>query len=139
MPQPTAQDVHIDEILTDLAVAYIQDQNLYISTKVFPIVPVAKQSNKWVVWNKNDWFRDEAQKRADATESAGSGFNLSTDSYFADVWAFHKDLGSQARRNQDAGINLERATVNFVTQRILLRQEIQWVTDFFTTGVWGTD
>lgn len=139
MPQPTSQDVHIDEVLTDLAVAFIQDTRLYIATKVFPIVSVAKQSNKYIIWTKNDWFRDEAQKRADATESAGSGFNLSTDSYFADVWAFHKDVGSQARRNQDSGVNLERATVNFVTQRMLLRQELQWVTDFFTTGIWATD
>lgn len=139
MPQPALQDVHIDEVLTDLAVAYIQDQDLYIATKVFPIITVAKQSNKYIVWDKNDWFRDEAQKRTDSTESAGSGFRLSQDSYFCDVWAFHKDLGSQVRRNQDAGLNLEQATVNFVTQRILLRQEIQWVTDFFTTGVWATD
>lgn len=139
MPQPALQDVHIDETLTQFAVAFIQDTNLYIATKVFPIVRVDKQSNRYIIWNKNDWFRDEAQKRTDSTESAGSGFRLSSDTYFADVWAFHKDLGSQVRANQDAGLNLEQAAVRFVTQRILLRQELQWVTDYFTTGVWATD
>ena len=137
--QPAPQDVHIDQALTNLAIAYIQRQDIYIASKVFPIVPVDKQSDKYWIFNKNDWYRDEAQKRADSTESAGSGFTLSQDSYFADVWAFHKDLGAQTAHNADAGLKLETASVEFVTQRLLLRQEIQWVNDFFTTGVWGTD
>jgi hypothetical protein len=139
MPQPASQDVHIDEVLTDLAISYMQSQEVYIATKVFPVITVDKQSNKYITWDKNDWLRDEAEKRADATESVGSGFRFSQDSYFADVWAFHKDVGSQAKANSDTWINLESASVRFVTRKILLRMEIQWFTDFFTSGVWGTD
>lgn len=137
--QPAIQDVHVDAALTNLSIAYIQRQDVYIAAKVFPIIPVAKQSNKYYIFTKNDWFRDEARKRADNTESAGSGYNLSTDSYFADVWAFHKDVGAQLKANADAQVQTERGAVEFVTQRLLLRQEIQWVSDFFTTSVWGTD
>jgi len=137
--QPAQQDVHIDQALTNLSIAYVQRQDVYIARKVFPTLQTDKQSDKYYIFNKNDWFRDEAKKRADNTESAGSGFRLSTDSFFSDVWAFHKDIGFQARRNADAQVNLERASVEFVTQRLLLRQELQFVTDFFTTSVWGTD
>lgn len=137
--QPALQDVHIDTALTNIAIAFTQDQSQYIFSKVFPILPVDHQSNKYWVWPKNEWLRDEAKKRADSSESAGSGFTLSQDSYFADVWAFHKDLGSQVRANADGGLNLESAAVRFVASRLLLRQEIQWATDFFTTGIWGTD
>jgi hypothetical protein len=137
--QPTQSDVHYDEVLTNISIAYIQDQTNFIATKVFPVITVAKQSDKYVVWDKNDWFRDEARKRADSTESAGSGFSLSRDSYFCDVYAIHKDLGAQTKQNQDAGLSLEETSVQFVTHRILLRQEIQWVSDYFTTSVWGTD
>lgn len=137
--QPALQDVHIDQALTNLSIAYVQRQDVYISTKIFPIIPVGKQSDKYWIFNKNDWFRDEAKKRADSTESAGSGFTLSTDSYFADVWAFHKDVGAQTRKNADAQVQLERSAVEFVTQRLLLRQEIQWAADFFVTGVWTGD
>lgn len=139
MPQPASQDVHIDEVLTDLAISYMQSQDVYIATKVFPIITVDKQSNKYIVWDKNDWFRDEAERRADATESVGSGYRFSQDSYFAHVYAIHKDVGSQARANADAWINLEQGAIRFVARKILLRQEIQFFTDFFTTGVWGTD
>lgn len=139
MPQPAVQDVHIDEVLTDFGISYMQSQDVYLATKVFPIIRVTKQSNKYIIWERNDWLRDEVEKRADATESVGSGYRFSQDSYFADVWAFHKDVGSQARRNQDSFVNLDQGASQFITRKMLIRMEIQWVTDFFTTGVWGSD
>lgn len=140
MPQPTSQDVHLDQALTNMSVAYIQMSDHFIASKVFPVVRVPKQSGKYWSYTKADWFRDEAEKRADATESAGSGYGVSsTNTYFCDVYAFHKDIGSQARANEDAPLNNERDATQFVTQRMMLRSEIQWVTDYFSTGVWGTE
>lgn len=135
----TASDVHADAILSNLSVAYIQDQTKYIFNKVFPVVPVGKQSDRYYVFPREAWLRDEAQKRADNTESVGSGYSLSEDSYFAEVWAFHRDLGSQMRANADDQLRLEENATRFVTSRLLLRAEVQWATDYFTTGVWGTD
>lgn len=137
--QPTQSDVHIDAVLTNISVAYIQNAANFVAGRVFPMVPVQKQSDKYFIYTKNDWFRDEAKKRADSTESEGSGYNLSTDNYFADVWAFHKDVGSQVRANSDAPLNPDRDATEFVTQRLMLREEIQWATDYFGTGIWGTD
>lgn len=139
MPQPTQNAVHVDAILTNISTAYMQQAKNFIATRVFPIVPVSKQSDKFFTYTKNDWFRDEAQRRADATESAGGGYNLSTDSYQADVYAFHKDIGDQTRANADAPINVDREAVEFVTSRLLLKMETQFVANYFTTSVWGTD
>ena len=139
MPQPTSNQVHVDAILTNISVAYMQMAENFIATKVFPVVPVSKQSDKFFKYTKNDWFRDEAQRRADATESAGGGYNLSTDSYQADVYAFHKDIGDQTRANADAPINVDREAAEFVTGRMLLKMETEFVSNFFTTSVWGTD
>jgi hypothetical protein len=139
MPQPTQNQVHVDAILTNISVAYLQKQDNFIASKVFPIVPVSKQSDKFFTYTKNDWFRDEAQRRADATESAGGGYSLSTDTYQADVWAFHKDIGDQTRANADAPINVDREATEFVTSRIALKMETQFVSSYFTSGVWATD
>lgn len=139
MPQPTSSQVHVDAILTNISVAYMQQASNFIATRVFPVVPVSKQSDKFYTYTKNDWFRDEAQRRADATESAGGGYNLSTDSYQCDVYAFHKDIGDQTRANADAPINVDREAVEFVTSRLLLKMETQFVSNYFTTGVWATD
>lgn len=139
MPQPNLSDVHVDAILTNISVAYLQKQENFIADKVFPVIPVDKKSDKYFVYTKNDWFRDEAQRRADSTESAGSGYNLTTGTYSADVFAFHKDVGDQTVANADAPLNPLREATEFVTHRLLLRKELQFVSDFFTTGVWGTD
>ena len=139
MPQPTISDVHVDAILTNISIAYMQKAENMIADKVFPIVPVDKKSNKYFNYNKNDWFRDEAQRRAPGTESAGGGYNLSTDTYSADVYSFHKDVDDQTLANADTPLNPLREASEFVTSRLLLRREVQFITDFMTTSVWATD
>ena len=139
MPQPHLGQVHVDAVLTNISVAYLQRQENFIADKVFPIVPVSKKSDLYFTYTKNDWLRDEAQRRADATESAGGGYNVSTDSYQADVWAFHKDVGDQTLANADTPLNPLREASEFVTHRLLLRRELQFVNDFLTINTWGTD
>ena len=139
MPQPTSSDVHLDQLLTNIGIAYIQSQDNFIATKVFPVVPVDKQSDKYRTWTKNDWFRDEAEVRRAGAESVGSGYGVSDTAYFCDKYAIHKDVDDDTRRNADAVHDLDREATEFVTQRMMLRHEIQWVTDYFATSVWGTD
>lgn len=139
MPQPTYGDVHVSSALTDLSVAYIQSQDAYIADKVFPLVPVVHQADKYFIFSKSDFFRDEAQKRADATESAGGGFGLSTGSYSADVWAFHKDIGDQLRANADPAVDIESSSTEFITQRLLIRRDRLFVSAYLQTGIWATD
>jgi hypothetical protein len=139
MSQPSRADIHVDAVLTSMAMKYMQNAANFIASLVFPIVPVDKQSDKYRIWTKGDWFRDEAKLRAPATESVASGYTMSTTSFFADVWALAKYVADQDRANQDAGVNLDQGAVDFVTQRLLLRREIQWVADFFATSKWATD
>lgn len=139
MPQPTSSQVHVNGPLTNISVAYIQSADVFVATKVFPVVPVGKQSDLYYIYTKNDWFRDEAERRAPATESVGSGYGLSTASYDANVWAFHKDVPDQVRENADVVIQPDADATRFVTQRLLLRQEVQWAADYFVPSVWGTD
>ena len=139
MPQPTQSQVHVDAILTNISVAYMQRAENFIADKVFPVVPVDKQSDKYFVYEKNDWLRDEAQVRTDGTESVGSGYNIATATYYADVYAIHKDIGDQTRANADAPINVDREAAEFVTHRLLTRREIQFNNDFMTTNKWATD
>lgn len=137
--QPLGSTVHIDAALTNYTNAYVQSAEDFIATKVFPLVTVNHQSGKYFTYTKNDWFRDEARKRAPADESAGSGYNMSTDNYSCDVYAFHKDVPDQIAKNADIAINAESDAARFVAQRMLLKHEIEWAATFFTTSVWTTD
>ena len=137
MPEPTYGDVHIQAALTQISVAYLQSEDNYIADKVFPVVPVVHQADKFFKYTKDDYFRDEAQQRADATESAGSGFNLTTDSYSANVWAIHKDIGDQTRRNADPAVDMDVASTKFCMQKMLIRRDRFFASTFMTTGVWN--
>lgn len=139
MPQPTAGDVHVNAPLTNISVAYVQSQDVFVADKVFPIVGVEKQSDLYYLFNKGDFLRDEARPRAPGTESAGSGFRITTASYAALIEAFHKDVPDPIRANADSQLNLDRAVTEWVTQKMLIRRERRFVTSFFQTGVWTTD
>lgn len=139
MPQPTSSDVHIDAALTNISVAYMQDESSYIADKVFPFVPVEHKSDKYYIYRKGDWFRDDSKPRAAGAESAGGGYNLDTDGYLAEVYAFHKDVDEQVRANADPGIDPEVSATNFVTQTLLIGRERNFANTYFKTGVWGTD
>ena len=119
--------------------AIIQSQTNFIANKVFPTIPVDRKSDSYYIYTQGDWFRDEATIRPPATESAGSGYNLSTTTYNCDVYAIHKDIDDQTAANADAVLNLEQDAVEFVAQRMLLKHEIEWTTSFFSTSVWTTD
>ena len=139
MPQPTRSDVHVDAILTNMSVAYMQESYAFIAANAFPTVPVNKQSDKYFIYDQQSFFRDAAQPRADGTESAGSGYGLSTASYATQVWALHKDIGDQVRENSDSPLNPDMDATRFLSQQMLIRQERDWASSAFTTGVWDTD
>jgi hypothetical protein len=109
---------------------------MYIADKVFPVVPVEKQSDLYFVYTKGDWFRDQAQVRAPATESAGGGYALTTSSYYAPVYAYHQDIDDQIRTNSDDPLNADRDATLFVTNRMLMKREVLAVGIFMATSTW---
>lgn len=139
MAQPGSTDVHIDKALTNMSLMFLQAPgNLTVGMKVFPVVRVDKQTDKYFTFDRNDFYRDSMQRRAPATESAGGGYTQSTDSYGCDVWALHKDIPDQVRANTDNPLNPDRNATQYLTQQAMIRNEIQWAADYFKTGVWGT-
>ncbi len=139
MPQPTQSDVHVDAILTNMSVAYMQENYAFVASNAFPTVNVNKQSDKYFTYTQADFFRDQVQLRADGTESAGTGYGLSTATYSTAVYALHKDIGDQVRENSDSPLNPDMDATRFLSQQMLIRQEVDWASSAFTTGVWGTD
>ena len=134
--QPTVSDVHINRPLTDISVAFIQKAEDFVADRVFPTVPVAKQSDLYFVYDREDWLRSQAQRRAPGTESAGSGWNLSTQSYFAHKYAIHKDVSDDVRANADQPLRMDQDATEFVTQQCMLIREVTWTENYFTPGVW---
>ncbi|MFN3077021.1 MAG: hypothetical protein ABT940_09115 [Alphaproteobacteria bacterium] len=139
MSQPTPNDVHVDSVLTNVSVAYLQDSTSYVADKVFPVVPVEHKSDKYYKYTKGDFFRDVSQARAAGTESAGGGYSLATDSFSCEVYAFHKDVDEQTLANADLALGPEIDATRFITQVLMIGRERAWASAYFGTGIWGTD
>jgi len=137
MSQPTRGDVHVNRPLTNISIAFIQDQSRYVADQVFPVLPVNKQSDIFTVYPQDNWFRDDAKERGPGTESAGGGYDLDqSNTYFAKKYAYHKDIDDDVRSNSDEHIDPDRDATIFVTQKMLLRREKQFAADFFQTSIW---
>lgn len=133
---PKMQDAHIDRALTNMSVAYMQDASNYIADKIFPIIPVKRQSDVYYIYNTGDFLRDEAQDRGAIAESAGGDYDLSTGLYHCKKTAFHKDVSPEERINYDEPLDADKDAQIFVSQKMLIRREMEWATKFFKTGVW---
>lgn len=144
MPQPSRGDVHINRPLTNISIAFIQDHSVFGADRLFPSVSVTKKSDSYFVYPKGNWFRTDAKKRGPGTESAGSGYTLSDDTYNTEVRAVHKDLDDQTRENADSPLNLDADATEFVTQQLLILREKEFLDTAFVTSLWtgtttGTD
>lgn len=137
---PTMQTAHIDRALTNTSVAYLQDADAFIADKVFPTVAVKRQSDVFYVYNKGDFMRDEAQVRGAASESAGGDYGVeASDPYYCRKHAFHKDVTPEERANYDEPLDADTDATDFVSQKMLIRREMEWAKKFFTTSVWGRE
>lgn len=137
---PTMQNAHIDRALTNMSVAYMQDASAFIADKVFPIVRVKRQSDVYYIYNKGDFMRDEAQLRGAATESAGGDYGVeASDPYYCRKHAFHKDVTPEERANYDEPLDADSDATDFVSQKMLIRREMEWASKFFKSGIWGRE
>ena len=138
--QPGIADVHVDGLLTGLSIAYIQEEKDFVASQMGRAIPVRKQSDIIPRYAKNDFFRDEAQKRAPASETAGSGYTVDTTmKYFAEEYGFHKDIPVEIRNNQDSPFNTDNDSRIYVTQKLLVKGDVLLAEAVFKSGVWASD
>ena len=139
MPLLTPSQVHIDQPLSNLTLAYVQEQTNFIADKVFPTVGVQRQSDKYYIYDRANMNRTgDVQKLAPRTEVNRIGQSISNDSYFADVYGLGMDFDEQTLANEDAVLDIRSSGATTLVNRLLIHREEQFADTFFKTGVWGT-
>ena len=140
MPLLTPSNVHIDQPLSNLTLAYVQEQTNFIADKVFPTVGVQKQSDKYYIYDRANMNRaGDVKKLAPRTEVNRIGQSISNDSYFADVYGLGMDFDEQTLANEDAVLDIRSAGATTLVNRLLIHREEQFADSFFSTGIWGTE
>ena len=140
MPQPTVSDVHVNTPLTNISIAFIQSAGNFVADKVFPNIPVAKQSDRYYTYDRGMFNRNEMKDRAPGTESAGVSYDVdSTPTYYAPVKAIHHDVPDERRANADSVLQVDREATLLVTTKAMIKREKDWTSKYFTTSKWTTD
>ena len=140
MPLLTPSQVHIDQPLTNLTIAYVQSQENFIADKVFPVVGVQKQSDKYYIYDRANMNRTgDVKALAPRTEVNRIGQAVSTDSYYADVYGLGMDFDQQTLANEDAALDIRSSGATTLVNRLMIHREEQFADTFFKGSVWGTD
>lgn len=138
MPSPTSQQVHIDYALTDLSVAYFQEKPPF-SDLIFPRVTVDFRSNKYFLWRREDFWRDDALQHAPGDDYDQTKLGLTNDNYSCEEFATEYPIPDQIKGNADSVVQLEETASRVMTGKLNLRKDRAFAADFIKTGVWGTD
>ncbi|MFC1601794.1 hypothetical protein ACFL34_05540 [Candidatus Sumerlaeota bacterium] len=120
---PEVSDIHVDSALTNVSVQY--GANQYVADRLLPVVPVAKQSDKYFILDADrEGLRQSDDRRAPGAEAMEADFNASTGSYFCEDHALQAIVSDEERANADPAIQADIAKVEFLSNKILLNKEI---------------
>jgi len=136
MPQPTITQVHIDRAVSNILVAFLQKQEAFLSNVLFPRVPVANKSNLYFLFDRAYWLANRTRKRAAGAEAPRGAYSLTTATYTTERDSYGFAIADPIRSNADAPLDLDRQAVELVGQQMLLAQEVDFQSKFFTTSKW---
>jgi hypothetical protein len=145
VPQPTSSQVHINRLLTNLSVAYVQDSTKFAALRMFPGINVPHKSDRYATYSQADFMRDEMGERAPSTESEGGGYAVDlTANYSCTRYAYHVDVDDDTVSNADDPLRPTQDAAVFLGQKALIKYETLFASNYFTTGIWtgsstGTD
>jgi len=127
--------VHINKAMTNVSIAY-RNEN-YIGEQVFPVVPVQKQSDKYFVFDKSSWFRNEAGMRAPGTVGPLVEYSVSSATYACQPIAAGKVVPDEIVDNADAPLRPMREATEFATDKVMLYAEYEIASNVFGDSVWS--
>ncbi len=127
--------IHINVPLTNISVQYRNTD--YIAEDVVAVVPVAKDSNSY--WIHPSDFLVPETRRANKSEANMLSWGASTASYALVDHALKDLVSDKDRRNADAPLQMDVETTEYLTDKIMLRKEIEASAILFTTTTFGNN
>ena len=125
MPQSTGSDLHIDRLLSQMAIGYFQESN--IAGLIAPIVNVEKESDLFSIFSRADALRTEDSRRARGDEANKITRTVSSDSYRCQNYALKYPIFLEDRVNADPVYvqELVNNAAKYVTDKLALDWEVR--------------
>ncbi|MCH8077269.1 MAG: hypothetical protein IIC64_15805 [SAR324 cluster bacterium] len=117
--------VHIDHHLSNVAINYRPAG--FIADRIFPVVPVPKQSDTYVIFEQADLFRKENTRRSRGGEANKIHSRVSSSGYYCNNYALKADVTLEDRANADPIFvqQFEEGRINRVQDALFLDWEVR--------------
>jgi len=116
----TRTDVMIDPVLSNVSKKYTNQE--FIADRIMPVVPTAKQTGKYYIYDKSNLRRD-VTLRAPGSGANETSFGLSTEDFITKDHALKDFIPDEVQEQADAPLNpLIDATEN-LTEKLLIDRE----------------
>ena len=100
----SGRDLHIDSPLSEIVINYRPAGS--VADSIFPIVGVDHQSDVFYEFNQADLWRVEDSRRAPLTAAKRVDFNVTSQTYFAQNFAYGTAISVEDLGNADAVLAL---------------------------------
>lgn len=140
---PTATNIegaiHVDRYLTNFSVMFVQDSTNFVANRATSPVPVVKQTDLYVTYDRGYFWRDEAVPRPLGGRPAQVGYKVGQGSYTCVEYALEHVVDDRQRQNADEPIRLDENATILLTQKNMIKQDRVWCQRFFAPGKWTTE
>lgn len=131
------QLLHVDKVLSQISVGY--RNNAFVGDVLFPAVRVDKQSDKYLVQEKDGFTGTEDLRGPGAQTLELPPMTLSRDSFYAQEHALKDWVFAEEEENADPGIDALGRAARRVTDTILLNREVAIATIATTAANYATN
>jgi hypothetical protein len=146
MGSATGRDLHVDNLLTQIAINYRPSGT--IADQIAPIINVQKETDSYPVFNRGEVFAIERTNRSRGSQANRVTRSVSSAQYACKNYALAYDLFIEDRANMDAAwqFELETGAVRYVTDKLMLDYDRRALTTaiggvsttFLTGSSWQT-
>jgi len=134
---PNVKELLVSGPLQNISIAFKNDD--YIADRVFPVLDGADPKAKITVYNKADWFRDEAGIRAAGTRANRGGYKIDEVSVATKEYAFAKEVTDEDRRfaklKNAPPLKPDEDAISFASDVVDRKKEVR-VASLVTGGTW---
>ena len=127
---PPIGQIHIDNALTNLSIMY--KNSMYMADSVMPIIPVAKRSDKYFVYKREDFLSASSTDtqgkptslRRPGTEAAEIDYTQTTGQYYAEEYALRAVVTDAEYSIADSPLQPDIDQTLQLTERLMIDNEV---------------
>ncbi|MCL2487413.1 MAG: hypothetical protein FWE80_01880 [Oscillospiraceae bacterium] len=129
--------------LSNVALAYFQADEDFISRRMFPSIPVALSKSHYYIFDKDDLTRLAVGKKPSMGSVTPGIIGKSDDTYSCDAYQVITGIDQieatdYIRTSVPGSVNPLRSKAMWIAEQLKLFTDYQWARSFFVPDKWGT-